>query len=103
VESNNRAARRSAAKAAGVKGQLVSATRVVEVDPDDSNPNDSDPDWRYLAVAIADAIDELRSKGGAPLERCVVTIGQDHPGYPGRLVVEAKTDRMAPRAVELKP
>lgn len=99
MESNNRAARRTAAKAAGVKGQLVSATRVVA----DVDSADVDPGTRDLVAAILNAIDELQSKGGAPLERCVVTIGRDHPEYPGRLVVEAKTDRMAPRVVELKP
>lgn len=86
MNTDNRAQRRKAAKAAGVKGQLVSAIATVPL---------SKASNATLAEAVVDALNMVTLKGGSPLERSAVTIGTDHPAHPGMLVVEVKTDRMA--------
>lgn len=80
----NRGDRRKNARGNGVRGQVVTATTLV------GQPVTS----VTLAGAILAALERVQRDGGAILEHGVVIIGDDHPSYPGEIVIEAKTDRM---------
>lgn len=88
MQGQNRAARRAAAKANGVKGQVFS--QLVVIDDLGEDPTGA------VALAIVSGIGGVIEQGGAPLERSAITLGSDHPDHPGKIVVEVKTDRRAP-------
>lgn len=89
----NRAAAR--AQGRGSVGRVLSQLVVIE----DLGERPSDA----IAVAIVTGLGELIERGGAPLERCAITLGSDHPDHVGKIVLELKTDRRAPRVDLGKP
>lgn len=90
MASGNRQSRRKAAKAAGVKGQIVS--QLVAIDETDEGIP-----YAAVAAAIVAGLKSVVDQGGDPFERSAITMGTDHPEHPGRIVIEVKTDRMQPR------
>lgn len=90
----NRAQRRRAAKAAGVKNLImhtitIEGGAVSEAVSQGANPVD------LVMYHVDAALTELIDQGGDPLAHSVVTIGR-HPDRPGDLTIQAKTDRLAP-------
>lgn len=89
----NRAAARRQAKEAGGRGRILS--QLIVLDDLGDKPHE------LIAAAIVTGLGSLVEQGGAPLERSAITLGGDHPEHPGKIVVEVKTDRIAPRRFEL--
>jgi hypothetical protein len=89
----NRSERRALAKSSGVRGQLFS--RLVVIDDLGDKPSDA------IAVAIVTGLGDLVAQGADPLSRCAITLGTDHPEHPGKIVLELKTDRVAPAVAEV--
>lgn len=53
-----------------------------------------------LVSAVEVTLEGLESQGADLLGRIVITIGGDHPEYPGRTTIEAKAGSLTPRAGE---
>jgi len=83
--ASNREQRRAAAKSAGVSGQVFS--QLVVIDDLGTEPH------TVIAAAVVAGLGSLVEQGAAPLERCAITLGRDHPAHVGKMVLEVKTDR----------
>lgn len=92
MDGGNRADRRKAAKANGVRGQLFSQLVVLKRD---ALVEVEDMAYGQIAGAIVAGLKGIVGQGAAPFERCAITMGTDHPEHPGALVIELKTDRKA--------
>lgn len=77
------------AQGRGSVSRILSA--LVVLDDLGDKPSDA------IAVAVVQGLGDLIAKGAAPLERCAITIGTDHPEHRGKIVLEFKTDRRAPK------
>lgn len=88
-------ANRAAARAQGRGSTSRVLSAFIVIDELGDKPSDA------IAVAVVQGIGMLIEQGGAPIERCAITMGSDHPEHPGKLVLEVKTDRRAPREVSV--
>lgn len=84
-------ANRAAARAQGRGSVDRVLSQLVVIEDLGDKPSDA------IAVAIVTGLGELIERGGAPLERCAITLGRDHPDHLGKIVLEVKTDRRAPK------
>lgn len=87
----NRAQRRAAAKAAGVRKIAMRTLHVPNELLTESNvgsPSDA------IGMVISGALDDLIKEGADPLAHAVVTLGA-HPDHPDTVTVQVKTDRFA--------
>lgn len=77
------------AQGRGSVSRILSA--LVVLDDLGDKPSDA------IAVAVVQGLGMLVQQGAAPLERCAITLGRDHPDHLGKIVLELKTDRRAPK------
>lgn len=90
-----RRVRRAMAKKAGTK-TLLSHTVAIEGAALSEAVSKGASAWDLVIAHIDTALEALADQGGDPLAHGVITIGNDHPDYPGCVVIQAKTDRRLP-------
>lgn len=87
--SGARAQRRAEARARAAAGVAVAARRVIQ--PEHAGDVD------VLVFEVGRALHDLKREGGDLASRLAITVGSDHPQYPGVTVVEAKAARAVTR------
>ena len=87
--------RRAMAKKAGVK-DLLSVTIAIEGGAISEAVSKGASAWDLVVAHIDTALEQLLDQGGDPMAHGIITIGNDHPDYPGCVVIQAKTDRRLP-------
>lgn len=91
--SRNRARRRALERAKRAAGVVLVDRR----DHDASFAANGD----LVAINVGAAVARLHHAGADLAQRVEVTMGMDHPDFPGRFVIEAKAHALRP--VEAKP
>ena len=86
ARGGNRAKRRAEKRVMQRAGVAIVARRNL--------PRGVEPVAERLASLVRDALWDLEAKGADMSSRIVVTIGGDHPSFPGETIVEAKVAAM---------